>query len=91
MTFQVEGIHITKDPYDDCSRTRCRVTLDNLSVQSTGTYRCEVSGDAPTFRLTYETSNMTIIGKLCALLQVFGKPLEVPTSNPITIHLISNN
>lgn len=62
MTFQVEGIHITKDPYDDCSKTRCRVTLDNLGISSTGTYRCEVSGDAPTFRLTYETANMTIIG-----------------------------
>lgn len=67
MTFQVEGIHITKDPYDDCSKTRCRVTLDNLGIQSTGTYRCEVSGDAPTFRLTYDTANMTIIGMYSSL------------------------
>lgn len=65
MTFPVNGVHLTKEPYDpyDCARTKCRVTLDNLSVRSSGAYKCEVSGDAPAFPLVYEASNMTVIGK----------------------------
>lgn len=63
MTFAVGGIHITRDPYDECNRLRCRVTLDNLSVHSTGSYKCEVSGDAPQFRVAGESSNMTIISE----------------------------
>lgn len=65
MVFQAGGVHLTKEPYDpyDCGRTKCRITLDNLSVSSTGTYKCEVSGDAPTFPIVFEASNMTVIGK----------------------------
>lgn len=70
MTFLVDGVHLTHDPYDICTETRCRITLDNLNVHSSGTYRCEVSGDAPAFRLSYEASNMTIIGKLSSLVTV---------------------
>ncbi|XP_063704183.1 uncharacterized protein LOC134833697 [Culicoides brevitarsis] len=63
MTFPVNGVHLTKEPYDpyDCGKTKCRVTLDNLSVRSSGAYKCEVSGDAPAFPLVYEASNMTVI------------------------------
>lgn len=66
MIFSAVGVHLTKEPYDpyDCGRTKCRITLDNLSVSSTGTYKCEVSGDAPTFPIVFEASNMTVIGKL---------------------------
>lgn len=65
MTFPVNGVHLTKEPYEpyECGRTKCRVTLDNLSVRSSGAYKCEVSGDAPAFPLVYEASNMTVIGK----------------------------
>lgn len=69
MTFPVNGVHLTKEPYDpyECSRTKCRVTLDNLSVRSSGTYACEVSLDAPSFRVVQDSSNMTVIGKECVL------------------------
>lgn len=65
MIFSAVGVHLTIEPYDpyDCGRTKCRITLDNLSVSSTGTYKCEVSGDAPTFPIVFEASNMTVIGK----------------------------
>ncbi|XP_063704191.1 uncharacterized protein LOC134833703 [Culicoides brevitarsis] len=63
MMFPAVGVHLTKEPYDpyECGRTKCRITLDNLSVGSTGTYKCEVSGDAPTFPIVFEASNMTVI------------------------------
>jgi hypothetical protein len=34
-----------------------------LSNDSSGAYRCELSGDAPEFKLVHETSNMTVVGK----------------------------
>lgn len=63
MTFLVDGIHLTEDPYDNCTEVRCRITLDSLNTYSSGSYRCEVSGDAPAFRISFEVSNMTVIGK----------------------------
>jgi hypothetical protein len=59
--FPVEGVHVGEDHI--CNDKFCIVHLDNLSNESTGSYRCEVSGDAPDFRIVHETSNMTIIGE----------------------------
>jgi hypothetical protein len=61
MKFPVQGVHIGDD--HTCNDKFCIVHLDNLSNDSSGSYRCEVSGDAPDFRIVHETSNMTIIGK----------------------------
>jgi hypothetical protein len=61
LLFPVEGVHVSGEHY--CNEKRCSINLDNLNTDSTGSYRCEVSGDAPEFRIVHETSNMTVIGK----------------------------
>lgn len=61
MIFTVEGVHVSSDHM--CNEKLCTIHLDNLSNDSSGAYRCEVSGDAPEFKLVHETSNMTIAGK----------------------------
>ena len=61
MSFSVEGIHVGSDHM--CNEKFCTIHLDNLSGETTGNYRCEVSGDAPEFKLVHETSNMTVVGK----------------------------
>lgn len=61
MIFSVEGVHVSADHL--CSEKFCTIHLDNLSNDSSGAYRCEVSGDAPEFKLVHETSNMTVVGK----------------------------
>lgn len=61
MIFSVEGVHVSADHV--CNEKFCTIHLDNLSNESSGAYRCEVSGDAPEFKLSHETSNMTVVGK----------------------------
>ena len=61
MLFSVDGIHVASDHM--CNEKFCTIHLDNLSGDTSGAYRCEVSGDAPEFKLTHETSNMTVVGK----------------------------
>lgn len=61
MIFTVEGIHVSSDHV--CNEKFCTIHLDNLSNETSGAYRCEVSGDAPDFQLTHETNNMTVAGK----------------------------
>lgn len=69
MMFPVDGVNVQSDHI--CNDKFCIVHLDNLSNDSTGSYRCEVSGDAPDFRIVHETSNMTIIGKLSSKILFF--------------------
>lgn len=61
MIFGVEGVHVSSDHV--CNENFCTIHLDNLSNESSGAYRCEVSGDAPEFKLSHETSNMTVVGE----------------------------
>jgi hypothetical protein len=61
MIFAVDGVHVSSD--HTCNEKLCTIHLDNLSSDSSGAYRCEVSGDAPEFKLVHETSNMTVVGK----------------------------
>lgn len=61
MIFTVEGVHVNSEHV--CNDKFCAIHLDNLSNDSSGAYRCEVSGDAPEFKLSHETSNMTVAGK----------------------------
>ncbi|XP_022912653.2 uncharacterized protein [Onthophagus taurus] len=59
MSFPVAGVHL-RGASSNCSRTQCRVVLDHLSRDhSGGTYRCEVSGEAPAFRIASESHNVT--------------------------------
>jgi hypothetical protein len=60
--FEVAGIKVGSDFF--CNDKMCKVQLDNLSSETSGAYRCEVSGDAPDFKLSHLTGNMTVVGEL---------------------------
>nr|XP_023018457.1 uncharacterized protein LOC111507391 [Leptinotarsa decemlineata] len=60
MLFPVAGVHLASAG-TDCSQTRCKIKLQNLSrAHSGGAYRCEISSEAPAFRLASETHNVTV-------------------------------
>lgn len=62
MKFKVDGVTVMEHMYN-CNKATCTINLDNLEQASSGAYRCEISGDAPEFKLISRTSNMTIAGK----------------------------
>ncbi|XP_030370382.1 uncharacterized protein LOC115621001 [Scaptodrosophila lebanonensis] len=59
MKFPVEGVQLIDDG-NECNESSCRVELNLLGIKSTGVYRCEVSGDAPHFKLTERAANMSV-------------------------------
>lgn len=63
MEFPVDGVHLKADQSYVCNKKICSVVLDNLKRKSTGSYRCEISGDAPAFHVVHETANMTVAGR----------------------------
>lgn len=60
-TFPVRGITISSGSYF-CNQFMCNAEIDGLSQLSSGTYKCEVSEDAPEFKLIDQTANMTVGG-----------------------------
>ncbi|XP_058063263.1 uncharacterized protein LOC131213269 [Anopheles bellator] len=67
--YPVEGIVIATDRPTICNQYLCSIRLTELQRRSSGEYRCEISGDAPEFKLANGTRNMT----------VEALPLEEPT------------
>lgn len=58
--FPVSGVHLASDG-TNCGGSHCRIQLTKLTRHhSDGAYRCEVSSEAPTFRLAAETHNITV-------------------------------
>ncbi|XP_020812966.1 uncharacterized protein LOC110187828 [Drosophila serrata] len=57
--FPVKGVTIA-DGSPHCNQFICNVELEKLNAHSSGQYRCEVSGDAPEFKLIDQTANMTV-------------------------------
>ncbi|EDW42400.1 uncharacterized protein LOC6606613 [Drosophila sechellia] len=57
--FPVKGVTIA-DGSPHCNQFICNVELEKLTAHSSGQYRCEVSGDAPEFKLIDQTANMTV-------------------------------
>ncbi|EDV93263.1 GH18359 [Drosophila grimshawi] len=57
--FPVQGVQLIDDG-NECNESSCRVELNLLGVKSSGVYRCEVSGDAPHFKLTARAGNMSV-------------------------------
>lgn len=43
--------------------TESVVVLSSVQLSSTGTYRCEVSGEAPFFETVTDHQKMTVVGK----------------------------
>lgn len=59
--FPVKGVTIANgSPH--CNQFICNVELEKLNASSSGQYRCEVSGDAPEFKLIDQSANMTVGG-----------------------------
>jgi hypothetical protein len=50
-------------PQDE-SNVAGRVILSNVTVDAEGTYKCEVSTEAPVFDTDFKESNLTVISKL---------------------------
>ncbi|EDV93268.1 GH19206 [Drosophila grimshawi] len=59
ITFPVAGIQVLDGKYF-CNESTCRVDLSLLGAKSTGNFKCEVSGDAPHFKLAAKEDNMTV-------------------------------
>jgi len=47
------------------------VTLREVNLQGTGDYRCEVSGEAPSFQTDFKKAHMIVVGKLMILILIF--------------------
>lgn len=62
IKFPVTGVHMPDGKYY-CNESTCRVELNMLSAKSSGVYKCEVSGDAPHFKLAAKEDNLTVAGK----------------------------
>lgn len=61
--YPVNGVSVDREG-THCDMHSCHVRLTNLiKNESSGAYRCEVSSEAPAFRLASETHNVTVAGK----------------------------
>lgn len=63
MNFTVDGVTLMEHMYNNCNKVTCTINLQNLGPPSSGAYRCEISGDAPEFKLISKTGYMTIAGQ----------------------------
>lgn len=63
LTFPVVGISLPADQTYICNSHTCTISLEQLEASTSGSYRCEVSGDAPEFKLDSQTANMTVAGR----------------------------
>ncbi|XP_017784956.1 PREDICTED: uncharacterized protein LOC108568403 [Nicrophorus vespilloides] len=60
ITFPVFGVKLVGEE-TICDQTRCQLVLSELlRVKSGGSYRCEVSSEAPAFHLASGTLNITV-------------------------------
>ncbi|XP_037026112.1 uncharacterized protein LOC119067308 isoform X2 [Bradysia coprophila] len=59
MKFNVDGVTLAEQTFH-CNKVTCSVNLAQLGPRTSGLYRCEISGDAPEFKLEWKTGNMTI-------------------------------
>lgn len=68
MIFPVEGVIVMrKAPAHLCDQYSCSIQLQQLNIRSSGAYRCEISGDAPEFKLAHGTANMSVAGEYIQL------------------------
>lgn len=61
VKFAVVGVTFAEQTYN-CNKNTCSINLEQLGPRTSGAYRCEISGDAPEFKLVSKTANMTIAG-----------------------------
>uniref|UniRef100_A0A182TX33 Ig-like domain-containing protein n=1 Tax=Anopheles melas TaxID=34690 RepID=A0A182TX33_9DIPT len=64
MLFDVEGVTVLQNSTGQiCNQFMCSIQLHRLNIRSSGSYRCEISGDAPEFKLAHGVGNMTVAVK----------------------------
>lgn len=68
----------------NCDLRRCNITLVNLGANSSGTYRCEISGEMPDFKFVSAAANMTVGGK-CIKYGGLARIVLIITSHSFTI------
>lgn len=62
VDFPVPGVNVNKRK-SKCVKDTCYLVLQELQrPYSSGSYRCEVSSEAPAFRLASRTYNITVAG-----------------------------
>ena len=67
--------------------TERELVLDNVDFTTSGTFRCEVSGDAPMFQTASTEGVMAVVGKMRPIsLEKTGKNLM---SNQCKIHCVN--
>lgn len=89
MKFNTSGITLADQQFN-CNKRTCSITLTNFNKDSSGAYRCEVSGDAPEFKIISNTKNMTIAGK-SILIQLKHTIIIKYTRNIIPYILLYND
>lgn len=63
VEYPVPGVTVDTKK-SQCTREACDLTLTELHrPYSSGAYRCEVSSEAPAFRLASQTYNITVAGQ----------------------------
>lgn len=68
--FSVDGVHLADQTFA-CNTITCSIQLHSLESRTSGSYRCEISGDAPEFKLASRTANMTIAGLKLFINQMY--------------------
>ncbi|KAF7279289.1 hypothetical protein GWI33_007422 [Rhynchophorus ferrugineus] len=60
ISYPVAGVHVNPNR-SECDKSSCDLLLTNIRrPESSGAYRCEVSSEAPAFRLASQTHNVTV-------------------------------
>lgn len=67
--MSVKGVKISDRLPITCSEKFCEIHLQELSAASSGTWKCEIAGDAPNFKVIQNQANMTVLGKTWFLLK----------------------
>ncbi|KAK9753448.1 CD80-like C2-set immunoglobulin domain [Popillia japonica] len=89
ITFPVAGVHLVTSA-TDCGHDHCKVRLHGLTRDhSGGAYRCEISSEAPTFRLASETHNVTIAALPKGELRIEGLAPEYLEGEPVNVDCVS--
>jgi hypothetical protein len=60
LFFPVDGVNLVMQPL--CSQLACDLVLTDISSSTAGQYKCEVSSEAPHFKVVEKNTNLTVAG-----------------------------
>ncbi|XP_065159656.1 uncharacterized protein [Atheta coriaria] len=89
IMYPVAGVHMQTSA-TQCDETRCKLRLTNLTREhSGGAYRCEVSTEAPAFRLASETHSVTVATLPLDLPRITGLVDTYAVDDMLTLECVS--